>query len=459
VTKGDQLSWSFAESPSVTEPTHVDELPASETISDGAVFVIRNHESRYLTHTFHKYAGKFIPEIPRWAFRSYLPDSSDRLVVDPFVGSGTTLVEASLVGAKSIGIDVDPLARLIAKVKVTPLNPDELAAAVRDLLAEVDSSPPTRLRPSIPTLNHWFSPTAVDDLSAIKGLLERYRPNADLYDFLFICFSGIIRRASNADNQTMKTYVSHTHPKNPENARSLFKATLTDYSARLLKYMQLRRDSAHSMILDLADARSLAATWQAAKLPNADLAVTSPPYIKSVDYIYNQMAELFWVGDRWDLDTQAKQNIFKRSYMGSDKVDRDAVYLACAEDVPLTTRWVESVTGRDARLGTVAAKYFSDTVAHFRSMSRILRPGSKYVYVVGDSTLAGVSVPTHQLIVECARTCGFELSLCFGYEIRNKHMRFPRGGNGGQVIHDWVLVFDVAGVTHGRSTRESERGG
>jgi len=56
------------------------------------------------------------------------------------------------------------------------------------------------------------------------------------------------------------------------------------------------------------------------KLPLADIAITSPPYIKSADYIYNQMAELFWIGHRWGLETQEKQNAFKRNYIGHDRI-------------------------------------------------------------------------------------------------------------------------------------------
>lgn len=446
----DQLKLDYSDVPTDIPTTHVDALPAPSEISDGDVFVIRNHQSRYLTHTFHKYAGKFIPEIPRWAFRSYVDEMTEALIVDPFVGSGTTLVEASLAGGRSVGVDVDPLARLIAKVKITPIEPDLLSDSVEAILNAVDLAEATDLRPTIPTLNHWFSEAAVDDLSAIRGLIERYRDHPDLYDFLFVSFSAILRRASNADNQTMKTYVSHTHVKRQENARELFKSVLRDYADRMQKYSALRCATSEQVLLNGADARSLGDDWHASGLPFADLGVTSPPYIKSVDYLYNQMAELFWVGDRWDLETQPKQNAFKRRYMGTEKVDPKATYFGKSGDVPNTSKWIEEVNGRNAKLGSVAAKYFSDTIAHFRSMSRILKPGAKYVYVVGDSTLGGVAVPTHRLIVECARATGFDLCLCFGYEIRNKHMRFPRAGNGGQVVHDWVLVFEQAGALRGR---------
>jgi hypothetical protein len=419
---------------------NVDCLPSPDEISNGAVFRIRNHESRYLTHKFHKYAGKFIPELPQWVFRSLRPERG-AIVLDPFVGSGTTLVEASLYGVSAIGLDVDPMARLIAKVKTTPLDPAKLERATSAILADLPAARASGRRPEIPTLYHWFSPKAVEALSAIRGLIDRYEADGDLHDFLTICFSSIVRRASKADNQTMKTYVSHTHPKIPEDARQLFRATLIDYSRRLEAYSARHSADAEVTVRGDLDARTLAAGWEALKLPPVDLAITSPPYIKSVDYMYNQMAELFWIGDRWDLANQQQQNDFKRRYMGTDRPAAAIQGLSASHAVPDVSFWVNKIAEQNPKLAKVADRYFSDTVSHFRNMSRILRPGASYVYVVGNSTLAGVSVPTHRLVAACARASGFELSVCFGYEIQNKHMRFPRGGRGGQVVHDWVLVL------------------
>jgi DNA modification methylase len=426
------------------EPKYVDIFPAVGEIDDGEVFIVKNHESRYLTHKFHKYPGKFIPAIPRWAFESFLPTGREAWVLDPFVGSGTTLVEASLHGVNGIGLDVDPLARLIAKVKSTRIDPERLESAAKSLMRKLGRTKRVGRKPEIATLSHWFSSDAIERLAMIRGAVDTFEAEPDLHDFFCICFSAVIRRASNADNQTMKTYVSHTLPKKPEDALELFRATLTDYVTRLTSYSH-QAIGTHVRVLDGFDARTFADRWQAEQLPMIDLAVTSPPYIKSVDYIYNQMAELFWIGDRWGLATQPQQNEAKRKYMGNDRPVGRAVEPMPVVAVGEVPYWVGAITSADKKLGQVAARYFNDTVAHFRAMSRVMRPNATYVYVVGDSTLAGVSVPTHRLAAQCAIAAGFNVIKRFGYEIRNKHMRFPRSGRGGQVIHDWVLVLENRG--------------
>ena len=69
----------------------------------------------------------------------------------------------------------------------------------------------------------------------------------------------------------------------------------------------------------------------------------------------------------------------------------------------------------------------------------MLKPNGTYVCVVGDSLLAGTPVPVHKMLGEVAKRAGFDTCGLFGYEIRNRHMRFPRMGRGGIVRYDWVL--------------------
>ncbi len=426
-------------------PTVVDDLPLRRPLVDGELFIIRNCESRYLTHVIHKYAGKFIPHIPRWALHRYLPRKASALVLDPFVGSGTTLLEAYLYGQHGYGVDVDPLARLITKVKTTAIPEDRLATLHHEVMQALDQTPEGAYRPGISTLAHWFAPQAVAELSAIYDVVERFRDEPDVYDFLLVCFSAIIRRASNADNQTMKTYVSHTNPKKLEPALPLFTRTLSTYIDRLIKFGRLVPVEGRATVFPVDDAQTLDEAWRAQALPLVDLAITSPPYIKSVDYIYNQMVELFWIGDRWGLEDQTKQNVFKERYIGHDRVtSREAAALRTTgvEDIDA---YIAQIHMRNQPLGLVTWRYFDAMGAHLASMGRLLRPGAHYVIVVGDSTLAGVAVPTHDLIVSCAVRHGFATSARFAYEIRNKYMHFPRGGRGGGVEHDWVIDLVFAG--------------
>jgi len=110
------------------------------------------------THSIHPYPAKFIPQIPRNLIKLFHPGDSS-VVLDPFCGSGTTLVESIDLGLNAWGIDVNPLACLIARVKTTPLPVKFYGIAKRVIYkAKEQLSKNTVLVPPIPRLDHWFKP-------------------------------------------------------------------------------------------------------------------------------------------------------------------------------------------------------------------------------------------------------------------------------------------------------------
>jgi DNA modification methylase len=82
---------------------------------------ILSKEKNYSTHNFHPYPAKFIPQIPR-ELLNYIDLPPRSVVLDPFCGCGTTLVESNILGFNAIGVDSNPIACLVSKVKTTPLS-------------------------------------------------------------------------------------------------------------------------------------------------------------------------------------------------------------------------------------------------------------------------------------------------------------------------------------------------
>ena len=352
------------------------------------------------------------------------------------------LVESALAGQMGFGFDVDPIARLVSKVKTTPLDERRLLSYQEQVTEYVSSTASGTFQPKIPTLPHWFSQQAIRDLSILRDAIDLFRSDADIYDFLLVVFLAIIRRSSNADNQTQKTYVSHTHPKTPEAAKPLFLTTLQDYVDRILEFGQLvRLMGGKGEVLGPWDARAFAELWQSRELPFADLAITSPPYVMTVDYVYNQMAEYFWIGDLFGLSTQDEQNEHKQMYIGTQKVSRTTYASEFRLGISSIDETIAFVSDKDTKNGYIIYKYFSDMKIHFSEMARILRPGAHYVMVIGDSIISGFPIETHTLIEQCATEVGFVQEHSFAYEIRNRHMRFPRAGRGGLVKYDWIVDF------------------
>lgn len=417
----------------------VDELPNKREEVENKVFAIKNTGLTAFTHKFHRYPGKFIPHIPRWALRTYL-NSTPAVVLDPFCGSGTSLVEAVLSGHYALGVDIDPIAKLVSRVKTTKIDTTLLGSVISEVEKKVLRRTVSRFRPQISTLSHWFSEDAIVDLGVIRDVIEEYRDYTAIYEFLLVCFAAIIRRTSNADNETQKTYVSHTKPKVPEAAKPLFISIVKDYTTRLSDLSHAVQHCS-STILEGVDAKTFHDYWNKSNSKKVDLIITSPPYLNSVDYVYNQMAEYFWIGDLFSLENQTLQNEHKAKYIGTEKVKAELYNSVLTVGIEDIDSIVHKIYQKDKKNAFVVAKYFADMCEHFISAKKVLKSKANYVCVIGDSVVSGESIPVHELIVKCAERAGLTFKFKFGYEIRNRHMRFPRMGRGGIVKYDWVLNF------------------
>ena len=97
------------------------ELPILEELSQ--YLSIPQSETTKFTHSIHAYPAKFIPQIPQRIIEEF---SNERhTVLDPFCGSGTTLLEAKILGRDSIGFDINPIGVLTSRVKTESLTPED----------------------------------------------------------------------------------------------------------------------------------------------------------------------------------------------------------------------------------------------------------------------------------------------------------------------------------------------
>ncbi len=107
----------------------------------------------YLTHGIHPYTAKLIPHIPRYFIEKYT--EKNEVILDPFCGSGTTLLEARLLERNAIGIDINPLAILLSKVKTTPLDVEELKHTIQ-LCKENLKDGKGKIFVDFPNIDYWI---------------------------------------------------------------------------------------------------------------------------------------------------------------------------------------------------------------------------------------------------------------------------------------------------------------
>jgi len=171
---------------------------AEEKLRDWNFSDTTHKDTQYLTHCFHPYPTKFIPQIPHRLIELYSSHHED-VVLDPFCGSGTTLVEAKLMGRPSIGIDTNPLAIMISRSKVNPVVKKQLVDFVSwlDYWKQKDLKMLQSKRNCLCETGTWFREDVLAQINLImERMVEIRDPNT--HNFVKVALSSILKGVSNA---------------------------------------------------------------------------------------------------------------------------------------------------------------------------------------------------------------------------------------------------------------------
>jgi len=396
--------------------------------------------SSYASHSLHAFAAKFPPQLPR-LFIEHLTAEGEK-VLDPMVGSGTTIVEAYLLRRRGIGVDIDPLALHICRVKTTHIDPAvaleagdraiktanrllEGGAAVRRFLERL----PLESRQFI---DFWFAQATQKELAALLLAIEREEDDK-VQDLLHLVFSSIIMTKSGG--VSLARDLAHSRPhrdhrKVPRNAIVQFRARLLK-SAKALK--ELRLDY-NGIEIKEGDCRQLPLEDN-----SVDLVVTSPPYANAIDYMRAHKFSLVWLGQSLSLLSRLRS-----AYIGAEKIGK-------LFEVPLprkTATTIETLAGRDPKKAAILKKYFLDMRAGITEINRVLQPGRAAIIVVGPSTMRGLRIDTPLCLGEIAEELGFYLVGIKERKLdRNRRMMPARFWNNGQsVIEQRIHEESVIGL-------------
>jgi len=364
-----------------------------------------DYKSRRI-HNIHSFSAKFPPQLPSY-FISRMTKPGD-IVLDPMMGSGTTIVESSMLGRAAIGYDIDDLANRICKVKTTPIK---RLCLVPPLLQKIADRAEFLKETDTVTdfiglhfddkskefLDYWFYESTQRELAALMIAMNEVTEQLNKSDrsviknFLELNFSSIIITKSGGVSRAIDLAHSRPHLVKNKKPKNAIKQFIIRSRKNLRSLDELGKKIKTPVSIRIGDARNL-------KLQqpdeSVDLIVTSPPYANAIDYMRAHKFSLVWFGKKIE-ELGEKRG----TYIGSERIGN-------LEDIASLPDFVEDVITqirlRDKKKAKVFRKYLIEMKKVLEEMYRVLKADSSIILVVGPSTMRGYQVDTHKCLAQIA---------------------------------------------------------
>jgi tRNA G10 N-methylase Trm11 len=365
------------------------------------------------THGYHLYPAMMIPQIARKLIETY-KESEIELLFDPYCGSGTSLVEAKLQGINSVGTDLNPLARLISKVKNSFYDTTKLREAKNYLLNKLyyDYNNQIELEnENFNNIEYWFSKDVLKKLGYIKQLIYT-ELDKSIFDFFLVPFSETVREASYTRNGEFKLF--RIAPHKIENFRidpfELFIRKVERNFKGYLEFENKANSKVFSKVCDFDTCEGIPNKILQDK--SVDLVVTSPPYGDSFTTVaYGSFSKL---SNQW-LGVENASKIDK-ILMGGQKKEINGIASEVAQLELIR------IQAQDEKRFEEVNLFLHDYKLSIENVSKVVKKGGVVCYVVGNRTVKGIQIPLDYITVEFFENNGFYHLDTFVRNIPNKRM-------------------------------------
>lgn len=376
----------------------------------------RDSDTKEYTHCFHNYPAMMIPQIARELISQYGKKAS--VLFDPYCGTGTSLVEANLVGIEAIGTDLNPLARLISRAKTNLVDLTELSRQIGDynnhtFEFRMGIRPiPTEGYPDFDNIEYWFDPNVTKLLSIIKEYISKI-DNSLIRDFFQTAFSETVRESSWTRNSEFKLYrmsVKQLEKFSPD-VFGLMEAKLARNYKGLVSYLNQKNGNARSAVYDFNTVDSIPSDL--IQPESIEIIVTSPPYGDSRTTVaYGQFSRLSnqWLG----ID---KANHIDKRLMGGIP-NKESVEF----DIPYLDEVIGRIKEKDPKRVTDVTSFYADYLKSINNVASVVTRGGYVCYVVGNRRVKGEFIETDEITKSMFENQGFMHVETIIRNIPNKRM-------------------------------------
>jgi hypothetical protein len=420
-------------------------------ISFRDLFPNMNRLERY-THLIHTYPAKLLPHIPYFFLNNNYFSQEGDVVLDPFCGTGTVLLEANLAKRNALGADANPLARKIAIVKTQKINVQKLTKILELLLHQAKLYKKVEF-PDVRNRTFWFPEKTQVQLAKIRRAIDEL-PNGKYKSFFEVCFSNCIKKVSYADpriavpvklNPDRFEKDSEQYNKikkrlldlNSLNVFEKYRSICSENIIRIDTLSCLSDDVSSKIISE--NARVLTESINKRTLikdESIDMIITSPPYAGAQKYIRSSSLNLGWLGltEKDDLKSLDKKNIGRENYLSTE-------LKKIKTNIQSADKLLDTLFKKNKLRAYIVGNYLIEMKTALDESIRVLKNGGYMVIVVGNNKVCEMEFNTQEYLTEYIQSKGLKLQFKLIDDIKSYGLMTKRNKTADIISREWILVF------------------
>jgi hypothetical protein len=367
---------------------------------------------RLPVHRWFRYSAGFSAEWVQSVVRERM-DGSDLRVLDPFAGSGTTLLAAQQLGVESRGLEAHPFVSRIAEAKLCwSSDPEEfrclakrIAASAARMTTDVDDYPKL--------ISSCFDPATLASLDHLRKALIQFDDGSPAARLSWLALASILRKCSHAGTAQWQYILPKKSKSAPQEPFAAFGEQVRIIHRDMIRFSESRNATATLIRGDARSCETIPDRW-------ANLVITSPPYPNNYDYADATRLEMSFFRELngWsELQTKVRRHLVRSC---SQHVPEKAVNLEgvlanpllepIGDEIGEVCRQLADIRltkGGKKTYHLMIACYFSDLAQVWRALRRVCDTPSRICFVVGDSAPYGIYVPVIDWLGRLACAAGF----------------------------------------------------
>ncbi len=421
----------------------------------------KSWSSDYGTHGFHRYVGRFPSHLIR-ALINYYGATSKDVVLDPFCGSGTTLVEARMLGVKATGIEISPLSAMISRVKSQfpreGLKISEVISQLSDFYSErwdtfvhgrcvtnisydeILSRDGNRIE-SFSNVEKWFTQEALLGTSIIVEYI--LQQDGYVRDFITIALSSKMRSIGNVDVDVVRA----EYRKEPRKDVDVLKL-VTRQIQKMASSVNTSIHACQKELLAEETIKVINGSVLDTDIPNGSISyiITSPPYgVESLSYLRTHLLSFRALEPVLGIDPYN----FGEGIIGSEYLDDimpDINSFAIANASQTYRKYFHYLlenaeTVMDKKRVMMMMRFFEDMYLVVKRFSVWLKKDGKVAFIIGNKKIGDSIIPTDIIIKEIFENFCFELEESIAHKLKTNNSNSQVPWQDRIIENEFIMLF------------------